>query len=342
MRLLALIERSDHVCYRYRLQAFEPALAARGWTVTALPIAREQHDWRRQLIEAGQADVVVLQRKLLNRWRAWRLRRAARKLVFDLDDAVFFRDSNSQRAPQSAWRLRRFKSLVRLSDAVLAGNRFLQANAQVFANFEQVFHAPTCVDPAKYPPAQHHRRDGQARLVWIGSRSTLPSLTVAAPCLNAAGARLPGLELRMVCDTFTELSGLRVEPRVWSAATETSELSDADIGVSWLPDHPWSLGKCGLKVLQYMAAGLPVVANPVGVHRELIVDGQTGLLAQTPAEWASAIERLARDPALRNTLGAAARKLVERRYSVAAQTPQLTSLLESLAPEPMRRTGKAA
>ena len=34
--------------------------------------------------------------------------------------------------------------------------------------------------------------------------------------------------------------------------------------MSWLPDDLWSRGKCGLKVLQYQAAGLPVVANPVG------------------------------------------------------------------------------
>ena len=75
---------------------------------------------------------------------------------------------------------------------------------------------------------------------------------------------------------------MKVVFRPWSRETETAELAEGDIGIAYMPDDSWSLGKCGLKVLQYMAAGLPVVANPVGVHREMIVHGETGFLADTP------------------------------------------------------------
>jgi glycosyltransferase involved in cell wall biosynthesis len=93
-------------------------------------------------------------------------------------------------------------------------------------------------------------------------------------------------------------------------------VAGGDIGINWLPDDDWSRGKCGLRVLQYMAAGLPVVANPVGMNREMVVDGRTGFLASTPGQWADAVARLAADPALRRRMGAEGRRLVQKRFSV--------------------------
>lgn len=190
---------------------------------------------------------------------------------------------------------------------------------------------PTCVDHAHYPLARHTRGPASARLVWIGQQSTLPSLGLAGKHLAAAGARLPGLELRVICDHYPDLPGVRIEPRRWSLESETAELSDADVGVSWLPDDSWSRGKCGLKVLQYMAAGLPVIANPVGMNCEMVVDGQTGFLASTPGEWAAAIERLVSNPRLRQEMGARGRELVERRYSVARWADPFARLVEEVA-----------
>ena len=113
-------------------------------------------------------------------------------------------------------------------------------------------------------------------------------------------------------------------------------MADADIGINWLPDDSWSRGKCGLKVLQYMAAGLPVVANPVGMNREMVVHGRTGFLASTPEEWADAIERLASNPKLRQAMGQRGRHLVEERFGVERWAPRFARLVEQVA-----TTGKA-
>jgi glycosyltransferase involved in cell wall biosynthesis len=113
-----------------------------------------------------------------------------------------------------------------------------------------------------------------------------------------------------------QLEHLPVEFRSWSQATETRDLADADIGISWLPDDGWSAGKCGLKVLQYMAAGLPVVANSVGLQRRLVRPGENGFLADTPDAWENAVRRLAKDPELRRRMGAAGRQRVEADYRV--------------------------
>jgi glycosyltransferase involved in cell wall biosynthesis len=116
----------------------------------------------------------------------------------------------------------------------------------------------------------------------------------------------------------------------WSSAGEAAALAGADIGVAWVPDDPWSRGKCGLKVLQYMAAGLPVVTNPVGVHPEMVLHGQTGFLASGEADWVEAIRTLAADRALRREMGAAGRKLVEERYGVEVGARLWLNLIDGL------------
>jgi glycosyltransferase involved in cell wall biosynthesis len=130
------------------------------------------------------------------------------------------------------------------------------------------------------------------------------------------------------------LDHLPVDFRPWSGATEGAELAEADIGVSWLPDDSWSRGKCGLKVLQYMAAGLPVIANPVGVQKEMVRHGETGFLAETADEWCEAVQRLAADPQLRRRMGQEGRRIVESDYSVAAGAARWLAALDQLAETP--------
>jgi len=327
MKVLALIEAPDHVCYRYRIEAFAWAMAERGLYLEAMPLRRGLGRLR-TLRAARRADVVILQRKLLPIGQLLLLRRWSRRVVYDFDDALWQRDSYSPKGPESWSRAGRFWATVYAADAVVAGNGYLADAARAYAPPERVHVVPTCVDPGRYRPAEHARRGAAARLVWIGQASTLPSLRAAEAQLIAAAERVPGLGLRLICDRSIELGPLRVEPRPWSTATEADDLAGADIGVSWLPDDTWSPGKCGLRLLQFMAAGLPVVANPVGMNRQMVMDGRTGFLAESPRQWADAVARLAADPTLRRRMGTAGRRLVEGRYSVARWGPELAAILE--------------
>ncbi|HXT61058.1 MAG TPA: glycosyltransferase family 4 protein [Pirellulales bacterium] len=340
MKLLAFTERPDHVCFRYRIAAFEEALADHGWSLEAVPLARRSLPRVRQLKRAGRADAVILQRKLLPFWQLRILRKSAKTLIYDFDDAVFHRDSYHPKGIRSRQRLAHFWATIYAADAVLAGNSHLRDEAARYVPAEHVHLFPTCLDPQRYRLAVHRRQASDAKLVWIGQRSTLPSLYQAEPQLASAASAVGGLELRVVSDAFPTLSGVAIAPRPWSAATEAAELADADIGVSWLPGDAWSLGKCGLKVLQFMAAGLPVVANAVGAHRQMVIHGETGFLANSADEWAQAIARLADNPALRARFGAAGRRLVEERYSVASQSAELLDVLNRLVlPAAMQSAG---
>ena len=341
-RLLAFTEGADFVCYRYRLAAFTDSLAVAGWRLDLLPRPQGLCGFSAALVEMAAADAVVVQRRLLSGPKRWLVRQAAKALVYDFDDAVYLKDSNRGPSADDPVRCGRFRGMLEAADACLAGSNHLHEQAARCVAAEKVHRMPTCVDPTRYSLADHDRVPGSVTLAWIGSQSTVPALIEAHECLRAAARAVPDLTLEMICDTFSRLAGVCIRETRWSTATEAAALARADIGISWLPDHPWSLGKCGLKVLQYMAAGLPVVANKVGIHCELVAHGETGFLASDPAEWRHAVATLAGDPGLRCRMGREGRRRVERDWSVAAWGPRLAAILDAAVARAARQAGVAA
>ena len=336
MRLVALVSSADHVCCRYRLRAFQPLLNQAGHTLELRPLPRS---WlaRWRLFRQLKGASVVLQRHLLRRWDLAVLRRSVHRLVFDFDDAVFSRDSYASKGIHDPAKLRRFAATVRASDAVVAGNGFLAERAESHCGPGRVHVIPTCVEPGLYPLDSPKENDDGKTMVWVGSSSTLQGLEAIAPLLDSVGQGVPGTRIKVICDRFPHFSRLPVVPCRWSESGEAGEIGTADIGISWVPDDPWSRGKCGLKVLQYMAAGLPVVANPVGVHTEMVRHGETGFLATTSAEWRDAVARLCADGEMRRRFGLAGRALVESRYSVAAGARAWQGVIGLLDAPPLSR-----
>jgi len=340
VHLTALVEGSEHVCCRYRILAFRPLLEQAGHTLEVLPLPRRW--WSRLwLLRSLLGANVILQRRLLPSWEITVLRRTVNRLFFDFDDAVFLRDSYSPKGLHHAGRLRRFSATVRVCDAVIAGNPFLAEQARRWCSRRYIHVIPTCVDPARYHP-HSDRRDkpggslpSSARrplqLVWVGSSSTLKGLEAVLPLLEEIGRQVPNVQLKLICDRFLHLQHMPVVECPWSEAGEAKALAAGDVGISWIPDDLWSRGKCGLKVLQYMAAGLPVVANRVGVHPEMIHQGETGYLANTPRQWIDAIARLAWDAQLRQRMGQQGRQRLEAGYSVAAGAARWVKVLETLS-----------
>ena len=328
MRLLALVNSVDHVCSRYRVAAFQSHFADAGHQ---LQISAWSRKWLGPLWMQNQlrnADVVIVQHRLLAAWELLVVRGATKRLIFDFDDAVFLRDSYADSGLVSAKRQRGFRRMVRAADLIVAGNDFLAERTATVGGSNRVRIVPTCVEPDRYPIALHEHAEKVVRLVWIGSSSTLQGLERTTELWNEIGRRCPGVMLRLICDANLPLTQLPVEFCPWSEPTETTDLAGADIGISWLPDDDWSRGKCGLKIVQYMAAGLPVVANAVGVQGVMVRHGETGFLAETPQEWCAAISRLAIDPALRRRMGLAGRRIVEKDYSVAAGARAWLSALD--------------
>jgi glycosyltransferase involved in cell wall biosynthesis len=325
MQILALVEAPGHVCCRYRITAFEPWLKRFGVQITYQQIEKKPLARLRQMQSAGRFDSVILQRKLLDPLSFGALRKSARHLIFDFDDAVLYRDSYATRGHHCPRRKARFEQTVRSSDVILAGNSFLLSLAdQHGARGSSLHYMPTCVDLDSYERSRlkrPDRADDRLVMVWIGSSSTLKGIEATSELWERVGRKVQNLSFRVVCDRFPKFQNLQVEPVRWSEATEIENIVRADIGISHVPDDLWSRGKCGLKVLQYLAGGLPVLTNPVGVHREMIRPGQNGFLVSSNDEWLEAIRWLARNPDLLKEMGTAGMETIRHGYDVADWGP---------------------
>jgi glycosyltransferase involved in cell wall biosynthesis len=127
-----------------------------------------------------------------------------------------------------------------------------------------------------------------------------------------------------------DLPGVLLEVVCWTSKREIADLQAIDIGVYPLPLDEWVTGKSGLKAIQYMAFGLPVVASDVGMTPRIVRDGETGLLVHTEAEWVEALETLIRNPVRRRHLGEAGRRDAVAKYSTRAVAADYRRVLESV------------
>jgi glycosyltransferase involved in cell wall biosynthesis len=272
------------------------------------------------LRNAMRADAVVVLRKVFPSSYVTLLRKAAKRLIFDFDDAIFLR-SNGQPSPRRA---RRFAHMVQVCDQVWAGNGYLAAEAQRYNGHVTVL--PTSLAPTKYDVSAVKPTD-VVDLVWIGSRSTRRYLEEAMPLLEGLANEFPVLRLKIIADFDVTASTLNVVSLPWREQTEALELASAHIGIAPMSDDPWTRGKCGLKVLQYMAAGLATVASLAGVHRDIIEHGVSGFLVSSPDQWRETLRALIRDSALRQRIGVAAKQQVAKRFSLTTTFATMRSLL---------------
>jgi len=325
-RLLILTRRPDGAPFRQRIEPYLEGLAARGVEPAVERLASGVWGRRRQFRQARGCDGLLLHRKTLTWWDARFLGppTGRGKLIYDFDDAVMYQARRPRRPHMG--RARRFFRTVRQADLVLAGSPVLAEHARR-PGARRVEVMPTGLDARRYPLKESYATTEGPRLVWIGSRSTLKQLARLRGALAAVGREVPGVRLRVIADAGLDVDGLTVETVRWSREDEGRLLAECDVGVAPLPDTPYTRGKCGFKVLQYMAAGLPVVASPVGVQAEYVRPDETGLHAGDEAEWVEAIRRLSDHAALRERMGRAGRERVEREFDIRVLETRLLDLV---------------
>jgi glycosyltransferase involved in cell wall biosynthesis len=337
---------------RVRMYQYLPALAADGITVTAAPLLSGADLGRRQASGAypwrglwaalrGRTRAVADRRRYDVLWIEYELMpfvpalvehlllRGGPPRVVEYDDAVFHRYDRHRSALVRHLLGDKIDRLMAGAAAVVAGNTYLADRARV-AGARDVTVIPSVVDLDRYPvvpPATV----GAPVIGWIGSPSTAVALDAVAPALARVCA---GGRARVVLVGVTP--GLRrwpfpCEERPWVEGREAADIAGFDIGIMPLADDPWSRGKCGFKLVQYLACGRPAVASPVGVNPAIAIDGVTGLLAASEDDWVAALDRLVADAPLRARLGAAGRAHVEAHYALHRTAPLVADVLRRAA-----------
>lgn len=292
--------------------------------------------WRRVMVLRGRRsyDVLWIEKEALPWWPLWAELALLRGVpyVLDYDDAVFHNYDMHRLGVVRRLYGERLDGLMAKAALVVTGNDYLAQRARK-AGARKVEVVPTVIDLERYPRAQRSKtsaKDGALCVVWIGSPSTVKYLQLIAGPLQALAGRLPFV-LRVIGGGEFHLAGVKVEVLPWSEDSEVQYLQSADLGVMPLEQSPWERGKCGYKLIQYMASGLPVLASNVGVNSEIVRDGENGYLACTSEEWLRQLASLLQSPALRTQLGQAGRRRVEERYCFQRTGPLMARLLRAVA-----------
>jgi len=236
---------------------------------------------------------------------------------FDYDDAIWFNPQIKSEANGIFARLHFYgkaATICRLASGVFAGNEYLAAYARRWTRNVHVVPTSIELDTYAMQPALPH--DAPFTIGWSGSLSTLSNFECARAALERLAARRP-IRVRVICNRppSRPIAGAENVFVPWSEHREVEELGACHVGIMPLPDEEFTRGKCGLKALQFMAVGRPVVISPVGMNADLIRQGVNGYLAATDDAWLEAFEVLAASAAERERIGIAARRTVEKGYS---------------------------
>ncbi|MBU1228463.1 MAG: glycosyltransferase [Proteobacteria bacterium] len=313
---------------RFRVLPFVEAGRASGLAVDWRRVPKAIHKRLAFLFTLPRARVMVIQQKLFAPYELALIRRRCQRLVYDVDDALWALHPSEIGQPgmaeKSAKIARRFADTCARVDLVVAGNSYLAGRAR--EHQPNIFVLPTLIDTRKYTPAPP---DAAAvppfRVGWMGTSGNLWFLPEV---LRELAPHQKRLDIRVVADKpyEGELEGL-VRFERWGPALEAEQLRGFQCGLMPLTDDEYTRGKCGFKILQYMASGVVPIASCVGFNREIISHGVDGFLVQHPGDWAEYVLRLADDLELLERMAWAARRTAEDRFSLEARIPGLWSAL---------------
>lgn len=315
MKVCFLTHSLDTPSVKWRVTQFLPALGEEGIECTVLPLPRGYLDLWRICGSAADFDAVVLQKRLLPTVFLRRLRKKARRLIYEFDDAVTVKRSPSGAIVPSSLRQRRFRYIVSHADAVVTTNAYLAGICRDHRADNEIHILPNAIDASRWTTKSHYAAVSPIILGWQGTASNLPYLRLIEEPLRRLNSSGTPVTLKVVCDKPVELPSIPVLHQPYDAGREIEDILSFDIGVAPLPDDDWTRGKQPVKILCYLAAGLPVIASRAGAHAGLVNDGDNGLLAGSPEEWTTHLMKLISSEPLRQSLGLRARRSAETTFS---------------------------
>ncbi len=256
----------------------------------------------------------------------WLVHSLKKPVIFDFDDAIFLQNYNPA---NRFYRFLKFpskiKRIIQMSFAVIVANNFLKEYADKYNS--SVFVIPTAIDTDKFNIRSKY--SGRLTIGWVGSQTAGPYLELIFNVMQKLSRRYDFIFKIIGAGYEVSIPGVAVENIKWSLEDEIVLFQSIDIGIYPLPDNSWTRGKAAFKAIQYMSVGIPVIASPVGMARELIQDGVNGFLSDLEQEWFKNISRLIDNVELRSIIGLAGRKTVEEKYSIKVNFPKFFEVIKN-------------
>jgi glycosyltransferase involved in cell wall biosynthesis len=286
-----------------------------------------------QLLSVFRYDLIWVEKELFPffpSYAEWILEKLGKGYVVDYDDAVFHNYDHNRYWLVRFWMGNKIDWVMRHAQKVMVGNNYLKQRA-LKAGAQNIMDLPTVIDTARYQKKLVSENDSRVSVGWIGSPTTLKYLLDLKEVLESLAQELD-FELIIINSKAQEpldwLCEITYIP--WSENTEVESILKMDIGLMPLPDNLWERGKCAYKLIQYMACGLPVVASPVGMNKDVVRHGENGFLATDEEEWIESLSKLISDSALRKKMGEAGRKLVEAQFTVEKNFEKMQRVISEL------------
>ena len=327
MKIIFLVQGMNVAASRYRVLQYLPFFHAAGIDAEVFEFPDRTADWPSLWEYLKNGDVIFVQRKRLPRSVLLFLKRLKKRIVYDFDDAVMFKNSLSKN-PYSLRRTMSFKRMLHYTDLVIAGNEFLKQEAEKYHRHVNVL--PTPVDAERYREKTCYKSE-IVNMGWIGDHGSIHYVESYKDVWEAMGRKYKNVVLTIICDTFIQTKDISLRKVQWNYEREIDDLMSLDIGVMPLFDDLWSKGKCGFKIIQYLGVGVPAVCTPVGINRDVVEDGVNGLWASTKDEWIEKLSTLVEDVSLREKMGIEGRRKIMDMYTVQACAPKLIKWIMELA-----------
>lgn len=325
MRLLALTFGDEHqASSKFRVFQFIEPLAKLGIHIEPTS-ANAFKDWSK----VPEYDAVLVQKRLFRSSKVRYLRRNTRRLIYDIDDAIwhphgiehsFFTNLRNR------WRL---KAIARAADLCVCANNVLADHMRRLTNRITVL--PLALDGTRWQPKPASDPSTMVRIGWAGHPVNLPYLETIEPALVQAQMENPNSEFAVFCGKAPSFRKLKYRHIRFQPDAEVEAVRSFDVGILPLPPGAFAAGKSPIKGIQYMAAGIPTILAPVGATREMFADGETGLFATTNEEWHQGLTRLLRDSGMRLRMGSRARAVFESTYELARIVPLVANALSPAA-----------
>ena len=263
---------------------------------------------------------IYIEYELLPYFPAWLekwLNFKRRNYVVDYDDAIF----HNYDLHANKWVRKILKSkistVIAKANKVITGSEYLTKFANKYNS--DVIEIPTSIDFNKYQVISQPIKE-EFIIGWIGTPSNSQNVINIIEGLKKFLLLHPS---RLILIGFDKkyhdyFDDLPIDVQDWNSKTEVQSIKSFSVGIMPLLDTPFNRGKCGFKLIQYMASGIPTISTPLPANIN-IDKHKENLFATTDEDWYLSLKRVYDNRAYFCNLVAANNiQIVQDHYSIEA------------------------